>query len=84
MSILTRTDLNGSVLFFISFLKEPPKNITTRSFARSLDLKRQRKILTVGACFECHSQNDGKLLTVFKKYKDYKTKTGTKCILPFH
>ncbi len=68
---------------WIPFLKKPPENITTRSFAGPLSLNKQKKILTVGACFECHSQNDAKLLSVFRKYKDYKSKISRNCILPF-
>lgn len=67
---------------WIGFLREPGASTTTRKGARPFTLQEQRNILLVGACLECHNENDRRISAVFADFKNYRVALGQKCRLP--
>lgn len=69
---------------WIPFLAEPhSKKLTTRSDFRPLNIKEQQKILTVGACLQCHAE-DSKIMTESLKtgLNPLLLKLSDKCLRP--
>lgn len=67
---------------WISFLKDSISYKATRSNIRPFNFKEQQKILTVGSCFNCHKQDENRLIKIFKNYSKLKNQISEKCILP--
>ncbi len=67
---------------WIGFLKEGKKNSATREYARPFNLVEQKRILTVGACLNCHRSDSpimkAGLLDFQKLYKI----RSVKCVTP--
>jgi len=59
------------------------KNAATRQFARPFTIAEQKKILTIGACLNCHDHQEARLVKLFKNFDNFKSKLSKKCILPF-
>ena len=69
---------------WIPFLTEPTsKKLSTRSDFRPLNVAEQQRILTVGACLQCHSE-DSKIMTESLKtgLNPLLLKLSDKCLLP--
>ncbi|MDN3644511.1 hypothetical protein QWY87_17485 [Lutimonas halocynthiae] len=69
---------------WIPFLTEPSsKKLSTRSDFRPLSVAEQQKVLTVGACLQCHSK-DSKIMTESLKtgLNPLLLKLSDKCLLP--
>ena len=69
---------------WIPFLTEPTsKKLSTRSDFRPLSVDEQQKVLTVGACLQCHSK-DSKIMTESLKtgLNPLLLKLSDKCVLP--
>jgi len=65
------------------FLKNPLTNSSTRKNNRAFNVTEQKKILNIGFCFICHSEDNRNFIKVFYK-SDWKKKITVKCILLFN
>ncbi len=64
------------------YLKNPSANSSTRKNSRPFTADEQKRIITVGACFQCHKESDRKLIQLFKSKTDFRKSLSKKCILP--
>jgi hypothetical protein len=67
---------------WIGFLQEPGIGTTTRKDARPFTLQEQRNILLVGACLECHNENNLRIAAVFADFKNYRAALSPQCRVP--
>lgn len=67
---------------WIAFLKEPTHARSTRANARPFSLEEQRRILLVGACLECHSEKEKRVVAAFADFHLYRKYVTVRCILP--
>ncbi len=67
---------------WIGFLQQRKDPASTRKGARPFSLDEQRKILLVGACLECHSASEARMITVFGDFKQYRAALSPQCRLP--
>ena len=78
-----RSDRDGLPLdAWIAFLQEPTSRAATRITARPFGLREQQRILLVGACLQCHSENEARIAAVFSDFTHYREKLSRRCILP--
>ncbi|MCX6170447.1 MAG: hypothetical protein NTX65_13965 [Ignavibacteriales bacterium] len=67
---------------WIGFLKERSFNSTTRDNTRPFSIEEQKKILTVGACLNCHSSSTRIMKEAVLDFLKTKSMLTKKCILP--
>lgn len=67
---------------WIGFLSEPESSFATREYVRPFSLKEQKKILTVGACLTCHTENSRFLRNSVGNFEKLLSEISTKCLLP--
>jgi len=68
---------------WIGFLAESSLTPSTRSDFRPFTIKEQQRILTVGACFNCHDENSEIMLkSLDQDFELYLDKISSHCILP--
>ncbi|MBN2222498.1 MAG: hypothetical protein JW708_09860, partial [Vallitaleaceae bacterium] len=64
------------------FLKERVGKVSTRSNVFPFDLIEQKKILTVGACLNCHEENSKVMRQSLNNFEELLSKRSSSCILP--
>ncbi len=64
------------------FLRPPRPESAALVSGRPFTLAEQRSILLVGACLQCHSENEPRLAPVFAHFETYRSALSPKCILP--
>lgn len=67
---------------WIGFLREPPKNASTRTSARPFSLAEQQRILTVGACLTCHQEKEPMMLEAIEDFTRVLRRRTPACVLP--
>ncbi len=67
---------------WIGFLQERKKNSTTRKNSRPFTVEEQKRILTIGACLNCHPSNSRIMKDALRDYDKVKRNIDEKCILP--
>jgi hypothetical protein len=66
---------------WIAFLKEPGKQISTRTNYRAFTLAEQKRILLVGTCLTCHAEDSKVAKTMVTHYKSYLKNLPGTCII---
>lgn len=67
---------------WIGFLKERNGNSTTRTNTRPFSIDEQKRILLVGACLSCHSENSRVMKETLIDFAKMKSKLNKQCVLP--
>lgn len=67
---------------WIGFLQESKKNSATREYARPFNLSEQKRILTVGACLNCHNSNSAIMKAAILDFRKIKNLLSSKCVIP--
>lgn len=64
---------------WIGFLSEPHLQNSTRSNTRAFNLNEQRKILSVGVCLNCHSDDKDIVQSMLVDFENVKSRISGKC-----
>lgn len=67
---------------WIGFLKTRDETSTTRTYTRPFTVEEQKRILLVGACLTCHSENSSVMKRSLIEFKDVLSKATDNCVLP--
>ncbi len=67
---------------WIGFLQASRPNTTTRKTARPFSLEEQHRILLVGACLQCHKEDDHRLAGAFADFTNYRKYLSPSCRVP--
>lgn len=67
---------------WIGFLQTRTKDSATRSNARPLNSKEQKKILTVGSCLSCHPGNQKEIKRIYEDFQKSLKKMTPQCRKP--
>lgn len=80
---LARSSVDGLPLdAWIGFLEEPPGRAATRTSVRPFNRAEQQQMLLVGACLQCHSEQEPRMAAIFADFGSYRARLSPKCILP--
>jgi uncharacterized membrane-anchored protein len=80
---LARSGVDGLPLdAWIGFLEEPPGHAATRTSVRPFNRAEQRQMLLVGACLQCHSEQEPRMAAVFADFSHYRNRLSPRCVLP--
>ena len=64
------------------FLQNRAGTVSTRTNVKPLNLSQQQKILTVGACFNCHDENSAVMKRSLDNFEELLKQRSSHCILP--
>ncbi|MEJ5304657.1 MAG: cytochrome b N-terminal domain-containing protein [Ignavibacteria bacterium] len=67
---------------WIKFLDEGTNSNSTRTYAKNLPLEKQKKVLLVGACLNCHKENSKVINESLINFENTLKNRSPKCILP--
>ena len=67
---------------WIGFLKTRTTNVATRNDIRPFTIEEQRRVLTVGACLICHSEDEEFMLSSLDDFQAVLSGISDKCVLP--
>lgn len=67
---------------WIGFMEEPRAPAATRTNVRPFNRQEQQRMLLVGACLQCHSDKEPRIVAVFADFGGYRAKLSPQCILP--
>ena len=68
---------------WIPFLQEPASGLSTRTYTRPFNLDEQKKILRVGACLTCHSEESEIMQRSLMEFSNLLKIKSKQCIDPF-
>lgn len=81
---LNEKDVNDNLPIdsWIDFLSYRTNRVSTRNNVFPFNVEQQKKILTVGACLTCHTEDSQIMIRGLDHFEELKNKVSSKCVLP--